>query len=62
MIQMTDEFARAIATDTANAHMKQEGRKVWNRDDYNIACQRFHELHIKDKGVSKQAPRPTSGG
>ena len=37
-ITMNYELAHAIAHDHADRRMRSEGRKKWNRDDYNLAC------------------------
>lgn len=41
---LTYELAMAAARDAANLQMRANGRKKWNRDDYNAACVVFEEL------------------
>jgi hypothetical protein len=42
--QMTEQIARAIATDTANRNVKKQGRLVWSEEDYNLAVAKFNQL------------------
>lgn len=46
---LTPELKRAIAHDDVNRQMRKAGRKVWNRDDYNLAVRVLNEL-LDDKG------------
>lgn len=39
-----EALARAAATDAANRHMRKAGRKVWNRDDYNVAAEELERI------------------
>lgn len=39
MIELNRELAHAIATDAANANMRNHGRTRWNEEDYNLACE-----------------------
>lgn len=39
-----EALARAAATDAANRHMRAAGRKVWNRDDYNVAAEELERI------------------
>jgi histone H3/H4 len=41
---MTEQIARAIAKDAANARMRKAGRVTWNRADYNLACRILNRL------------------
>lgn len=40
-IRMTYDLAMAAARDAANRRMEAEGRKKWNREDWNEACRVF---------------------
>ena len=41
---LTYELAMSAARDAANRQMRANGRKAWNRDDYNAACIEFARL------------------
>ena len=43
-------FAHAIARDDANRNMRKQGRKKWNKQDYNIAAKRLNEIMDKQEG------------
>jgi hypothetical protein len=43
-LEMDRELARAAATDAANRQMRAAGRKVWSREDYDLACETFARL------------------
>jgi hypothetical protein len=55
MIVMDYELAMAASHDEGNRSMRRAGRKRWNRDDYNAACEamdRFYpEPHRKSDGL-----------
>jgi hypothetical protein len=42
--EMDRDLARAAATDAANRQMRAAGRKVWSREDYDLACEMFARL------------------
>jgi hypothetical protein len=41
---LTPSTIRAAAQDAGNKSMRNAGRKVWNEDDYNTACEVFARL------------------
>lgn len=41
---LTNQLARAAATDAANRQMRKAGRQKWNASDYNLACREFARL------------------
>jgi hypothetical protein len=41
---MTQQLARAAATDAANRQMREAGRTKWNEDDYDLAAREFNRL------------------
>ncbi len=43
-IPLTKQLALAAAQDTANRRMHREGRKVWNREDFDAACDEYERL------------------
>ena len=43
-IIMMEKLARAAAHDAGNRSMKAAGRKKWNADDYNAACDELERL------------------
>jgi hypothetical protein len=43
-ITMNYELAMAAAKDEANRRMRKQGRKHWNRQDYNAAVKEFNRL------------------
>ena len=43
-ITITREIARAAAMDTGDHSMRQAGRTVWNREDYNAMIGEFNRL------------------
>jgi hypothetical protein len=44
MIAMTYELAHAAGWDAANRSMRKAGRTVWNKDDYDVACETMNRL------------------
>jgi hypothetical protein len=54
-IVMTQELARAAATDEGNRHMRSEGRTKWNQDDFIAAASMFNKLW---KSNEPMLPRP----
>jgi len=50
-IQLTEQLARAAATDAGNAHARRHDRHAWNEDDYNAAVAEFDRLipHLPDE-------------
>lgn len=43
-IVMTEQLARAAATDAGNRSMRANGRERWNQDDFNAAASEFNRL------------------
>ena len=43
-ITITREIARAAAMDTGDRSMRQAGRTVWGREDYNAMVMEFDRL------------------
>jgi len=41
---MTQEIAMAAGRDAANRRAKQDGRDVWNEDDWNVAVETVDRL------------------
>lgn len=44
MVILTEGLARAAAWDAGNRHMRKDGRKKWNEDDWNTAAKTLEEL------------------
>lgn len=55
--KMTEGIARSIGQDEANRQMRLVGRKVWNREDYVLACGTFNKLW-PEKSTSGFDPFP----
>ena len=51
---LTEELARAAATDAGNRSAREHGRKAWNRQDYNRAVQTYNRLARAAQGKSKK--------
>ncbi len=41
---LTPQLIHAAACDAGNRHMRSEGRKQWNADDWNAMCEEFERL------------------
>jgi hypothetical protein len=54
-IVMTQELARAAATDAGNRHMRAGRRAKWNQDDFIAAACEFNRLW---KSNELMLPRP----
>ena len=42
---ITEDVARAAATDAANRQMRQQGRIAWSRDDLRLCAQTLEILY-----------------
>jgi hypothetical protein len=42
------DLAMAAGRDAANRHMHSENRKVWNREDFNVAVETYNSI-MEDK-------------
>lgn len=47
-IKIDYKLAMAASQDHGNRHAKKHGRKVWNRDDYNAAVEKFNQLYPEE--------------
>ena len=47
-LTMTYELAMAAGRDAANAQARNNGRKAWSVDDYNLAVEVFNRLWPKE--------------
>lgn len=44
MTTLTQDLARAAATDAGNRSMRKAGRTKWDADDFNAAAQEYDRL------------------
>lgn len=57
-ITVTREIAWAASLDEGNRCMRRGGRKAWNEDDYNAACDLFDRLWtIEDELLANSGER-----
>lgn len=50
---LTYKLAMAAARDVADRRMRSQGRKKWNRDDYNAMCAEFERLEAANRNLLK---------
>jgi hypothetical protein len=58
-INMTYAIASAAGQDAANRQMRAAGRKKWNEDDWNLACEVMKKLFPQGKGSIITTPQPS---
>jgi hypothetical protein len=48
--ELTRELVYAVAEDAANRQMRARGRKSWNTEDFDLACDTFNKLmqHLEE--------------
>ena len=54
---MTYRIAHSLGADAANRQMRQEGRTVWNEEDYNLAAatlNKYFPLCVEHPGIDPQ--------
>jgi hypothetical protein len=59
-ITMTEELARAAATDAGNRSMRANSRTKWNQQDYNAAAIEFRRLWKLNEPMMPRKPLGSS--
>ena len=52
------DIAMAAGADAADRHMRENARKTWNADDYNLMVQEFNRILPEDLDIRLTEPNP----